>query len=174
VSTRALACAAPTADDTDVAEQALEAGPPHAADASDAGETSSAVADGSDGRGSTPDDAGDADAHPTTIVVLYDTYAQALYFDGTYGPTTGTIRAVDVRDHVLAGTDQTYDFWHGHNGVLHQFTLTAANFADLVKKKRVNLVTTVVDGHQHDLFVDPVDLTWRVPGAPPVTVAVPV
>jgi hypothetical protein len=94
------------------------------------------------------------------IVILYDTYAQALYFDGTYGPFTGDIEAVDM----AAGTDKTYDFWHGHEGVLHRFTLTAQHFADLRAKKRVNLLTTVVDDHQHQLFVDPVDPQWRVPG----------
>jgi hypothetical protein len=168
VSSRAIACSSPENEETDATEQALEAGtsPTEAGGDADAGVVEAAAdADTSDAT-----DAHDAaDAHDATaFVILYDTYAQALYFDGTYGPTTGTIRAVDMG----AGADKTYDFWHGHNGVLHRFTLTAAHFADLRKKKRVNLMTTVVEDHQHALFVDPVDLQWRVPGAMPVSVPV--
>lgn len=106
-------------------------------------------------------DAGDAGDAEAPYVVLYDTYAQALYLDGSYGPTTGIIRAIDI----AAGTDKVYDFWHGHGGRLHRFTLTIAHFADLKKKKRVTVMTSVVENHQHTLFVDPVDLRWRVPGA---------
>jgi hypothetical protein len=109
---------------------------------------------------------GDADA--TAFVVLYDTYAQALYLDGTYGPKTGIIRVVDI----AAGSDKVYDFWHGHGGQLHRFTLTAVHFATLKQKKRVSVTTTIVDSHQHTLFVDPVDPMWRVPGAQPIKVPV--
>ena len=110
----------------------------------------------------------DAGAEGGALVVLYDTYAQALYLDGTYGPTTGTIRAVDMG----TGRDKIYDFWHGHNGQQHRFTVTAANFAQLRLKKRVSVTTTIVDSHQHTLFIDPVDVRWRVPGAQPVSVPV--
>lgn len=123
----------------------------------------------SDALETAPTDGGaDADADAGAMVVLYDTFAQALYLDGTYGPKTGTIRAVDMG----AGVDKLYEFWHGHNGVQHRFTVTAAHFAQLRKKKRVSITTTKVDDHQHTLFIDPVDLRWRVPGAQPVTVPV--
>lgn len=123
--------------------------------------TSACVRDGEEPTSSVEENAtaGDGGA----LVILYDTYAQALYFDGTYGPFTGTIRAVDM----AAGADRTYDFWHGHDGVLHRFTLTARDFESLRAKKRVTLVTTTVADHQHQLFVDPVDVRWRVSGAAP-------
>lgn len=110
----------------------------------------------------------DGGAEGGAMVVLYDTFAQALYLDGTYGPKTGTIRAVDMG----AGVDKLYDFWHGHNGQQHRFIVTAAHFAQLRKKKRVSVTTTTVDSHQHTLFIDPVDLRWRVPGAQPISVPV--
>jgi hypothetical protein len=106
-------------------------------------------------------DAGDAGDGEAPFVILYDTYAQALYLDGSYGPKTGIIKVADI----AAGADKLYDFWHGHGGRLHRFTLTAAHFGELKKKKRAIVTTTVVDNHQHTLFVDPVDLRWRVPGA---------
>lgn len=113
-------------------------------------------------------DAGtDADAGQE-LVVLYDTYAQALYFDGSYGPKTGVIVVADM----AAGIEKTYDFWHGHGGRLHRFVLTPTHFAELRRKKRVTLTTTLVDGHQHTLFVDPVDPRWRVPGAEPTTIPI--
>ncbi|MBX3227099.1 MAG: hypothetical protein KIT84_35815 [Labilithrix sp.] len=111
-------------------------------------------------------DTGSGDAG--ALVVLYDTYAQALYLDGTLGPKTGIVRATDMG----VGEDKVYDFWHGHEGRLHRFTVTAAHFARLRQKQRVTIATTVVSDHQHTLFIDPVDLRWRVPGAPPVSVPV--
>lgn len=152
----------PSGEEGESVELALEAG------AADQASPDAASADGDADPGETgaADAHADADAEAGAIVILYDTYAQALYFDGTYGPTTGIIRAVDMG----AGVDKVYEFWHGHNGIQHRFTLTAAHFATLRQKKRVNLLTTVVDDHQHQLFVDPVGATWRVPGAPPVAV----
>lgn len=107
-----------------------------------------------------------ASADAGALVLLYDTYAQALYLDGTYGPTTGVIRAVDMG----VGADKRYDFWHGHGGIRHRFTVTAAHFAELRRKTRVSITTTIVEGHQHTLFIDPVDPRWRVPGATPISV----
>jgi hypothetical protein len=110
----------------------------------------------------------EAGSEAGAYVILHDTYAQALYLDGTYGPKTGIIRAADI----AAGVEKVYDFWHGHGGRLHRFTLGAAHFAALKQKKRVTLATTIVDGHQHTLFVDPNDARWRVPGSPGVVVPV--
>jgi hypothetical protein len=101
-------------------------------------------------------------------VTLYDTNAQALYFDGSMGPFTGVVRVA----HVLANAPVTIDFWHGHGGVQHRYTLLPEHFAQLKRLQRVTLETTEVDGHRHKLFVDPVDPRYRVPGATPVAVPV--
>jgi hypothetical protein len=102
----------------------------------------------------------------TRTTTLHDTYAVALYFDGTLGPTTGTIRVADV----VAGVTLPMLFWHGHGGQQHRFTVLPAHFAALRQGQRVMIETTMVDDHSHQLFIDPVDPRWRVPGAPPVQV----
>jgi hypothetical protein len=102
----------------------------------------------------------------TTTVTLYDVYAMALYFDGGLGPRTGTIRVADV----AAGVTLPKDFWHGHGGQLHRFTVLPEHFAALKRRQRVMVQTTEVDGHSHMLFIDPVDPQWRVEGAQPQTI----
>jgi hypothetical protein len=102
----------------------------------------------------------------TTFITLYDTLAVALYFDGSLGPTTGTIRVADM----VAGAATTFDFWHGHGGQLHRFTVTATHYAQLRRGQRVMITTTTVDSHEHMLFVDPRDPQWRAPDATPVQV----
>jgi len=101
------------------------------------------------------------DACNAQTVLMHDTYAQALYLDGSLGPLTGIIYVA----YVMAGSATTLDFWHGHGGVLHRFTVEPAHFADLKQGKRVTLGTTIVDGHAHTLFIDPIDESYRVPGA---------
>ena len=112
---------------------------------------------------------GDAgvDACVQDTVTMHDTYAQALYFDGTNGPLTGVIEVA----HVIAGATITMDFWHGHGGMLHRYTLEPAHFDALKRGERITLGTTMVDGHAHTLFVDPRDEAYRVPGAPDVEVS---
>ncbi|MBZ0233914.1 MAG: hypothetical protein K8M05_16420 [Deltaproteobacteria bacterium] len=118
--------------------------------------------------------AGGADASPaspdaaacTMTVTLHDVYAMALYFDGGLGPRTGTIRVADV----AAGVALPKDFWHGHGGQLHRYTVLPEHFAALKRRERVMLQTTEVEGHRHMLFIDPVDPQWRVEGAPPETI----
>jgi|GEM_PF-1873325 len=144
------------------------------------------VADAGDGNGSDPgadataspdggvQDATAAPADATTpgcdaqTVLVYDTYAQALYLDGSLGPLTGIITAVAIRD----GVSLDMDFWHGHGGVLHRFTVTPGDFAALRRGERVYLDTTVVDDHQHTLFIDPSDPDYRVPDTEPVSVTI--
>lgn len=144
-----LACSAEDAvrepDETD-------AGPAHFPDAAAAGADAAA----------TPPDAPGC----TMTVTLHDTHAMALYLDGSLGPRTGIIRVAAV----AAGTDQPMDFWHGHGGALHRFTVTASHFAALRRRERVMIETTGVDAHRHMLFIDPVDPRWRVEGAPPQTI----
>jgi hypothetical protein len=102
----------------------------------------------------------------TTTVTLYDVYAMALYFDGSLGPRTGTIRVADVS----AGVMLPEDFWHGHGGVLHRYTVQPEHFMALKRRERVMIQTTEVEGHSHMLFIDPVDPQWRVEGAQPQTI----
>lgn len=114
-----------------------------------------------------PDAGAPPDACTERFVHLHDTNAQALYLDDTLGPLTGIIRVDDV----VAGTALTLDFWHGHGGVRHRFTLEPTHFDALKRGERITVGTTLVDGHAHTLFIDPVDETYRVPGAPDVPVS---
>jgi hypothetical protein len=123
---------------------------------------------GGGGDGENPATGGDGgvDACTQHVVKMHDTYAQALYLDGTNGPLTGTVTTAQV----IAGAIVTMDFWHGHNGMQHRFTLQPQHFADLKQGKRITVGTTTVDGHAHTLFVDPKNEAYRVPGAPDVDV----
>ena len=108
-------------------------------------------------------DAGTPDA---ATVLMHDTYAQALYFGGELGPLTGIIRV----DYLLVGEAVTLDFWHGHGGMLHQYTLLPEHYQQLKQLERVYIETSVVQSHQHMLFIDPVDPRYKVPGSEPVPV----
>lgn len=127
-----------------------------AASASDAGAGDSAVSDASV-----------SDAARATVR-LYDTNAVAMYYDGTMGPYTGVIRVA----YILADAALTLDFWHGHGGKQHRFTLLPSHYMELKRLRRVTVETSVVDGHTHTLFIDPVSPTYRVPGALPIDVPV--
>jgi len=108
-----------------------------------------------------------ADACVAPTVLMHDTNAQALYLDGTFGPLTGNIKV----SYVVAGTTLTLEFWHGHGGTPHRFTLEPMHFAKLKAGEKVTLGTTTVDGHAHTLFIDPKNEAYRVPGAPDVPVS---
>ena len=99
-------------------------------------------------------------------VKMHDTYAQALYYDGTKGPLTGTITVA----HVIAGATITFDFWHGHGNMLHRYTLQPTHFDALKRGEKITLTTSTVDNHEHTLFIDPRDEAYRVPNAPDVNV----
>ena len=111
---------------------------------------------------------GGVDACAQEVVTMHDTYAQALYLDGTYGPLTGVISVA----YVMAGAAITLEFWHGHGGVQHRFTIAPEHFASLKRGERVTITTTTVDSHEHTLFIDPLDEDYRVPGAPDVDVPI--
>jgi hypothetical protein len=113
-----------------------------------------------------PDPGAAPDACTGESVLMHDTHAQALYLDGTYGPLTGIIRV----EHVIAGATITLDFWHGHGGQQHRYTLTPAELEALKAGEKIYVTTTEVDGHMHTLFVDPLDEDYRVDGAPDVPV----
>ena len=128
---------------------------------------------GGSGGGRSPDasptvDAVAPDASCGTTI-WYDTYAVALYMDGSIGPTTGTITA----QFLAAGMMMTFDFWHGHDGILHRFAVTPAHIGQLLRGQRVMIETTIVADHTHMLFIDPMDSQWRLPGAQPQTVPLP-
>ena len=106
------------------------------------------------------------DERPT--VTLYDTYAMALYMDGGLGPKTGLIKV----EYVVKGENVEMEFWHGHGGVSHRYTITQDHFRRLKKLEKVYIETTEVDDHTHKLFIDMKDPKWRVPGAKPVEVPV--
>jgi hypothetical protein len=101
-------------------------------------------------------------------IELYDCNAQALYLDETLGPLTGVI----LVEYIIAGEAITLEFWHGHGGQQHAFTLGAEQFAQLRRGERTYVTTTEVDSHQHTLFIDPLDPTYRVEGALPIVVTV--
>src|SRR5687767_7782580 len=69
------------------------------------------------------------------FVTMHDTYAQALYLDGSLGPLTGVIYV----DYVLRNEPIELDFWHGHGNLLHKFTLLPEHFDRLKQGERVTL-----------------------------------
>jgi len=131
---------------------------------------------GGDGNMPVPDAAASGSGEPITdggfdacvqkLVKMHDTYAQALYLDGSTGPLTGIVTVT----HMIAGSVVTMDFWHGHGGQLHKFTLEPEHFDALKRGERVTVGTTTVEGHAHTLFVDPREERYRVEGAPDVDV----
>ena len=108
------------------------------------------------------------DAACSNYVTMYDTHAQALYLDGTHGPLTGIIHV----SYVVANQTIELEFWHGHGGRNHTFTLGPSHFSDLKQGRRVTVETSEVDRHRHSLFIDPTDARYRVMGASPVQVPV--
>jgi hypothetical protein len=114
-------------------------------------------------------DAGMPDAADCGTATWYDLYAMALYMDGSLGPQTGTITA----QFMTADQETTFDFWHGHNGVMHRWTVTRDHIRQLLAGQRVMITTTIVEDHNHDLFIDPADPQWRLPGAQPELVPIP-
>lgn len=147
---------------------ACDRGPPDGGDDDDdhAVDAATGASDDAAPAGGDAAPAGPDAAACTATVTLYDVYAMALYFDGGLGPRTGTIRVMDV----AAGVTLPKDFWHGHGGQLHRYTVLPEHFAALRRRERVMIQTTEVDGHSHMLFIDPVDPQWRVEGAQPQTI----
>lgn len=161
VAARLLAACAPAADEEPVEQASSAAG----VDASRADATREAdTPEAGPGEAGPVDaaaaDASDASAEAARLVAVHDTFAVALYFDGSLGPKTGTVTARAM----AAGDAVPMPFWHGHGGVLHRFVVAPADLAALRAGRKVTIRTTEVDGHSHLLFVDPRDPRWRVPG----------
>jgi hypothetical protein len=70
--------------------------------------------------------------------------------DGTYHQ----MPCITLRD-VARGATKEYQFWHGHGGGSHKFTVTAENFAELREGKIVEIFTNIIDGHRHALRISP-------------------
>ena len=159
---------------SDARAPALDAGssPPDARAPLDAGVSVDAAApDAAAPDAAAPDarapiDAGVTDAGCEMFVTMHDTHAQALYFSGKHGPLTGVLTVDDV----LAGVAVEIEFWHGHGGAIHRYTVTPTHLARLRAGERVMIETTEVDSHSHMLFIDPTDERYRVAGAPDVPV----
>src|SRR5204863_7389276 len=101
-------------------------------------------ADGTDAGSDDPPASGSAAAAVTSpdacvgpTVMMHDTNAQALYLDGSYGPLTGNIKVA----YVVANTSITLEFWHGHGGTPHRFTLEPMHFAKLKAGQKVTVGT---------------------------------
>ena len=105
---------------------------------------------------------------PIKVVELWNMYAVSLYFEGDEGPYTGDILVEDI----IAGVDKEYTFWHGHGGVDHSYTVTAADFAKLKNKEKVTITTDSVGSHTHNLFIDPNEERLRIPGSEIVEVEI--
>jgi hypothetical protein len=70
--------------------------------------------------------------------------------DGTYSQ----MPCITMRD-IARGVTKEYQFWHGHGGGSHRFTVTAENFAELREGKFVEIFTNIIDGHRHALRISP-------------------
>jgi hypothetical protein len=56
---------------------------------------------------------------------------------------------------VVAGVEKVYEFWHGHGGRKHSFTVTAENFLKLQAGEVIEIHTNVIEGHRHALRISP-------------------
>lgn len=59
-----------------------------------------------------------------------------------------------TKEVIAAGQEVSYDFWHGHSGELHRFTLTVEDLQALKEEKSIEVFTAIVDGHKHAVKVD--------------------
>jgi hypothetical protein len=82
------------------------------------------------------------------IVIVKDLRAIALYSDGSFGPDTGTILSADLAAKKIV----THKFWDSHG---HTYALTEAHYLDLIKGKKIQVETTVAQGHNHKVLIDP-------------------
>ena len=57
---------------------------------------------------------------------------------------------------IAAAVEKTYEFWHGHDGMQHRFTVTKTDFNRLKSGQSVEIFTSVVEDHRHALLLSPV------------------
>ncbi len=72
-------------------------------------------------------------------------------------PHEGTENGILKAEDIIKGEPLTLEFWHGHGGVKHEFTITAENFSSLKAGNPVVVYvpTNVVGGHYHFVVIDP-------------------
>lgn len=93
----------------------------------------------------------------------YEGYQAYAYYEGI-GPddersgqrSDGTTHGMPciLKDDISKAEEKTYNFWHGHNREIHQFTISAELFEQLKQGKPIQIYTEIVDGHRHALIVD--------------------
>jgi hypothetical protein len=73
--------------------------------------------------------------------------------DPSDGTETGVLKAADI----IKGQSLTLQYWHGHGGVYHLFTVTPDDFTSLKSGHPVIIYehTTVVEDHYHFVVIDP-------------------
>lgn len=90
----------------------------------------------------------------------YSTFAyyEGIRADGKRSPSrndgTGLKMPCITKEVIAAGQEVSYDFWHGHSGELHRFTLTVEDLQTLKDEKSIEVFTAIVDGHKHAVKVD--------------------
>jgi hypothetical protein len=90
----------------------------------------------------------------------YSTFAyyEGIRADGKRSPSRNDGTALKMpcitKDVIAAGQEISYDFWHGHSGELHRFTLTVDDLQTLKDEKSIEVFTAIVDGHKHAVKVD--------------------
>ena len=90
----------------------------------------------------------------------YSTFAyyEGIRADGKHSASrndgTGLKMPCITKEVIAAGQEVSYDFWHGHSGELHRFTLTVEDLQTLKDEKSIEVFTAIVDGHKHAVKVD--------------------
>ena len=67
---------------------------------------------------------------------------------------TGLKMPCITKEVIAAGQEVSYDFWHGHSGELHRFTLKVEDLEQLKQETSIEVFTAIVDGHKHAVKVD--------------------
>jgi hypothetical protein len=67
---------------------------------------------------------------------------------------TGLKMPCITKEVIAAGQEVSYDFWHGHSGELHRFTLKVEDLEQLKQETSIEIFTAIVDGHKHAVKVD--------------------
>lgn len=73
------------------------------------------------------------------------------------GRTDGTTYNMPciTADEIAAGVEKSYEFWHGHGGQQHHFTITADDFVKLQAGTDIEIFTSIVESHRHALLISP-------------------
>jgi hypothetical protein len=58
-------------------------------------------------------------------------------------------------DEIEAVEDRVYEFWHGHGGTKHHFTVKADDFLRLKHGEAIEIYSDMVESHRHAIGIDP-------------------